>query len=220
MTTMATPAGTTRRARRTRLRLCTRQTGGGQRDRQGGGISKERKKRLGKNDGLHFQKFPPFLRRCSFRSLKSQNNKTTFAKKRKRRSKQSADLKRAAFPRFRDQREKIYFLDQVFLKLSLHFSTVFHSLSVIFPLFSQVNEILSEHPGELVKTGSPSFLCSALPTHWRSNKTLPVAFKVRERKRKRRQRWESHQRIKEILIFHLSLIFRSSLLATLWTAPL
>merc|ERR1712038_1126599 len=42
----------------------------------------------------------------------------------------------------------------------------------------QVNEILAEHPGELVKTGSPSFLCSALPTHWRSNKTLPVAFKV------------------------------------------
>ena len=29
-----------------------------------------------------------------------------------------------------------------------------------------------------VKTGSPNFLCSALPTHWRSNKTLPVAFKV------------------------------------------
>ena len=44
--------------------------------------------------------------------------------------------------------------------------------------FFQVNEILSEHPGELVKTGSPGFLCSALPTHWRSNKTLPVAFKV------------------------------------------
>ena len=29
-----------------------------------------------------------------------------------------------------------------------------------------------------VKTGSPNFLCSSLPTHWRSNKTLPVAFKV------------------------------------------
>jgi len=42
----------------------------------------------------------------------------------------------------------------------------------------QVTEILAEHPGELMKTGSPSFLCSALPTHWRSNKTLPVAFKV------------------------------------------
>jgi runt-related transcription factor len=42
----------------------------------------------------------------------------------------------------------------------------------------QVNEILAEHPGELVKTGSPLFLCSSLPSHWRSNKTLPVAFKV------------------------------------------
>jgi len=42
----------------------------------------------------------------------------------------------------------------------------------------QVQEILAEHPGELVKTGSPNFLCSSLPSHWRSNKTLPVAFKV------------------------------------------
>ncbi|KAF4525742.1 hypothetical protein B566_EDAN002002 [Ephemera danica] len=39
-------------------------------------------------------------------------------------------------------------------------------------------EVQSEHPGELVRTGSPYFLCSALPPHWRSNKTLPVAFKV------------------------------------------
>lgn len=29
-----------------------------------------------------------------------------------------------------------------------------------------------------MRTGSPYFLCSALPNHWRSNKTLPVAFKV------------------------------------------
>lgn len=29
-----------------------------------------------------------------------------------------------------------------------------------------------------VCSGSPYFLCSQLPTHWRSNKTLPVAFKV------------------------------------------
>lgn len=35
-----------------------------------------------------------------------------------------------------------------------------------------------EFPNELVRTGSPYFLCSALPNHWRSNKTLPVAFKV------------------------------------------
>ncbi|GFU33861.1 hypothetical protein NPIL_697951 [Nephila pilipes] len=31
---------------------------------------------------------------------------------------------------------------------------------------------------DLVKTGSPCFVCTPLPTHWRSNKTLPVAFKV------------------------------------------
>jgi RUNX transcription factor Lozenge len=35
-----------------------------------------------------------------------------------------------------------------------------------------------EFPNELVPTGSPYFWCSALPNHWRSNKTLPVAFKV------------------------------------------
>lgn len=29
-----------------------------------------------------------------------------------------------------------------------------------------------------VETGSPYILCSALPNHWRSNKTLPGAFKV------------------------------------------
>ncbi|CAB0036980.1 unnamed protein product [Trichogramma brassicae] len=42
-----------------------------------------------------------------------------------------------------------------------------------------VGEAQAEHPeGELVRTGSPYFLCSQLPTHWRSNKTLPQAFKV------------------------------------------
>ncbi|XP_046406707.1 runt-related transcription factor 3-like isoform X2 [Ischnura elegans] len=39
-------------------------------------------------------------------------------------------------------------------------------------------EVQAEHSGELVPTGSPYLLCSALPAHWRSNKTLPVAFKV------------------------------------------
>ena len=32
--------------------------------------------------------------------------------------------------------------------------------------------------GELVQTGSPCILCSPLPGHWRSNKSLPVSFKV------------------------------------------
>lgn len=40
-------------------------------------------------------------------------------------------------------------------------------------------EVLADHPGELVRTDSPNFLCSVLPTHWRCNKTLPIAFKVR-----------------------------------------
>ncbi|KAM7349118.1 lozenge isoform 2-T2 [Cochliomyia hominivorax] len=35
-----------------------------------------------------------------------------------------------------------------------------------------------QFPNELVRTSNPYFLCSALPTHWRSNKTLPIAFKV------------------------------------------
>ncbi|KAM9766796.1 LOW QUALITY PROTEIN: runt-related transcription factor 1 [Menidia menidia] len=39
-------------------------------------------------------------------------------------------------------------------------------------------EVIPDHPGELVKTDSPNFLCSVLPTHWRCNKTLPIAFKV------------------------------------------
>ena len=41
-----------------------------------------------------------------------------------------------------------------------------------------LNEVMKDHPGELVRTASPSVVCSALPSHWRSNKTLPVAFKV------------------------------------------
>lgn len=41
-------------------------------------------------------------------------------------------------------------------------------------------EVLADHPGELVRTDSPNFLCSVLPTHWRCNKTLPIAFKVRK----------------------------------------
>ncbi|XP_066597249.1 uncharacterized protein [Prorops nasuta] len=38
--------------------------------------------------------------------------------------------------------------------------------------------LLAEHPGELIRTGCPHVVCTVLPQHWRSNKTLPVAFKV------------------------------------------
>ena len=41
-----------------------------------------------------------------------------------------------------------------------------------------LESLLAEHPGELVKTGCPHLVCTMLPSHWRSNKTLPVAFKV------------------------------------------
>jgi hypothetical protein len=41
-----------------------------------------------------------------------------------------------------------------------------------------IDSIIAEHPGELTRTGSPHIVCSTLPNHWRSNKTLPVAFKV------------------------------------------
>lgn len=42
-------------------------------------------------------------------------------------------------------------------------------------------EMMTEAPGgELVRTGSPNLICTVLPQHWRSNKTLPVAFKVRK----------------------------------------
>ncbi|CAN0225304.1 unnamed protein product [Lampetra planeri] len=41
-----------------------------------------------------------------------------------------------------------------------------------------MGDVLADHPGELVRTDSPNFLCSVLPSHWRCNKTLPVAFKV------------------------------------------
>ena len=48
-------------------------------------------------------------------------------------------------------------------------------------LEEQVKQALStkELTGvELVHTGSPNIVCSALPAHWRSNKSLPQPFRV------------------------------------------
>lgn len=50
--------------------------------------------------------------------------------------------------------------------------------SKMLDLYSFIHDNLQESHGELVQTGSPSILCSVLPTHWRSNKSLPIAFKV------------------------------------------
>lgn len=41
-----------------------------------------------------------------------------------------------------------------------------------------IQDSLRRCHGELVTTGSPTIMCSSLPSHWRSNKSLPVAFKV------------------------------------------
>ncbi|XP_010578490.1 PREDICTED: uncharacterized protein LOC104839730 [Haliaeetus leucocephalus] len=46
------------------------------------------------------------------------------------------------------------------------------------PEVRSVVDVLADHAGELVRTDSPNFLCSVLPSHWRCNKTLPVAFKA------------------------------------------
>lgn len=45
-------------------------------------------------------------------------------------------------------------------------------------MYPNLLEMLQEYHGELVQTGSPVIFCSSLPTHWRSNKGLPVPFKV------------------------------------------
>lgn len=45
-------------------------------------------------------------------------------------------------------------------------------------VYSHIHEYYRQTHGDLVQTGSPAVLCSALPGHWRSNKSLPVAFKV------------------------------------------
>lgn len=50
--------------------------------------------------------------------------------------------------------------------------------SIMNDMYQNLHELLQEYHGELVTTGSPSILCSTLPTHWRSNKSLPCAFKV------------------------------------------
>lgn len=52
------------------------------------------------------------------------------------------------------------------------------TLSNMSDMYTNLHENLQEYHGELVQTGSPAVLCSALPTHWRSNKSLPIAFKV------------------------------------------
>lgn len=45
-------------------------------------------------------------------------------------------------------------------------------------LLSNYPAIAQQPQGNLIKTDSPNFLCTELPTHWRKNKSLPTPFKV------------------------------------------
>lgn len=52
------------------------------------------------------------------------------------------------------------------------------AIPVMTDIYTSLHDTLQEYHGELVQTGSPAVLCSVLPNHWRSNKSLPIAFKV------------------------------------------
>jgi len=38
--------------------------------------------------------------------------------------------------------------------------------------------LISRRPRDLMRTGSPNVVCTALPAHWRCNKALPATFTV------------------------------------------
>lgn len=59
-----------------------------------------------------------------------------------------------------------------------HYDRTYCNLTAEMLAERTIDGLLAEHPGELVRTGSPHVVCTVLPPHWRSNKTLPVAFKV------------------------------------------
>lgn len=50
--------------------------------------------------------------------------------------------------------------------------------NILNDMYPNLLDMLKECHGDLTQTGSPMILCSTLPTHWRSNKSLPCAFKV------------------------------------------
>lgn len=41
-----------------------------------------------------------------------------------------------------------------------------------------LRNFMNDTSGKLILTSSPNILCTELPDHWRSNKTLPSQFKV------------------------------------------
>ena len=63
-----------------------------------------------------------------------------------------------------------------------------------------VESLLGEN-GDLIPTGSPCILCSPLPNHWRSNKSLPTAFKV-----SREENWQVSDDVDDVMIIVMIMI--------------
>lgn len=57
-------------------------------------------------------------------------------------------------------------------------NTIERNQAVFDEIATRSHQLMEFYHGELVRTDSPSVLCSPLPLHWRSNKALPTAFKV------------------------------------------
>lgn len=70
-----------------------------------------------------------------------------------------------------------------------------------------VVDVLADHAGELVRTDSPNFLCSVLPSHWRCNKTLPVAFKVSSLSLSLSRLWLSLSKVSVICFIYIYLAY-------------
>ncbi|OQR71529.1 hypothetical protein BIW11_03962 [Tropilaelaps mercedesae] len=48
----------------------------------------------------------------------------------------------------------------------------------VLPYEKALTSFLNEYSAELTRTEAPNIICSVLPLHWRSNKSLPTAFRV------------------------------------------
>ncbi|KAJ8289463.1 hypothetical protein GJAV_G00001570 [Gymnothorax javanicus] len=76
--------------------------------------------------------------------------------------------------------QHLRFLHHLHLRIAArpdHYQTVYTAFDVV-PLQQDRRRNWAHGYPWTVRTDSPNFLCSVLPSHWRCNKTLPVAFKV------------------------------------------
>lgn len=60
----------------------------------------------------------------------------------------------------------------------LNFPSALHRPDLGHAAGSAIADAMVNLKGKLVRTGSPNLYCTTLPSHWRSNKSLPLAFAV------------------------------------------